>query len=92
MAKTEQNQPGCHPSMYQIKVKGKVAITCSDWLNGLSELVEVEPGGSHVTTLTGIIPDQAALRGILSRIWNLNMTILSVQRMDCEQKVKGDEK
>jgi hypothetical protein len=36
--------------------------------------------GLWVTTLTGTLPDQAALRGLLSRIWDLNLTLIAVKR------------
>lgn len=37
--------------------------------------------GDHetVTDLTGTLPDQSALQGVLNRIWNLNLTVLSVR-------------
>jgi hypothetical protein len=31
-----------------------------------------------VTDLTGTLPDQSALQGVLKRIWNLNLSVLSV--------------
>jgi hypothetical protein len=36
--------------------------------------------GSPITTLAGPIADQATLRGVLNRIWDLNLTLLSVTR------------
>jgi len=38
--------------------------------------------GSPVTTLTGAVVDQAALRGTLEKIWNLSLTLISVTRIE----------
>jgi hypothetical protein len=67
------------PITYQIQVRGRVEEDWSDWLSGMTVAFE---GG--VTTLTGPVADQAALRGILSRIWDLNLTVLSVTRGDVQ--------
>ena len=51
---------------YQIKVQGGLDEGWSDWFSGMTVTFE-----SGITTLTGAVTDQAALRGILSRIWDL---------------------
>ena len=68
--------------VYQIKVQGRLAENWSAWFNGLSMACE-EAGetAAPVTTLTGVVADQAALRGVLTRIWNLNLTLISVVRL-----------
>ncbi len=63
------------PTTYQIQVQGKLNQDWSDWFRGMTVAFE---GG--VTTLAGPVADQAALRGILNRIWDLNLTVLSVTR------------
>lgn len=60
---------------YQIQVQGRLDEDWSDWFSGMTVTFE-----SGVTTLTGPVADQAALRGILTRIWDLNLTLLSVTR------------
>jgi hypothetical protein len=64
-------------AVYQIRVQGKLDDRWSDWFSGLSVLVGDVPGHPPVTILTGPA-DQAALRGILNKIWDLNLTLLSV--------------
>jgi hypothetical protein len=59
--------------IYEIKVKGELNEQWADWFNGLSIFSEGE-----TTTLTGFIPDQAKLRGILAKIWDLNLAVISV--------------
>jgi len=72
---------------YQIKVQGCIDPSWSDWFNGMDVLLETGRDGSCVTTFTGSIEDQAALRGIMNHLWDLNLTILSVIQLEpqCEQ-------
>jgi hypothetical protein len=63
-------------AVYQIKVQGKLDEKWSDWFNGMTVTLE-----SDITTLTGAVVDQAALRGILDKIWDLNLTLISVNRI-----------
>ena len=63
------------PMSYQIRVQGRLDEDWSDWLDKMTIVYD-----SGVTTLTGPVADQAALRGILTRIWDLNLTLLSVTR------------
>ena len=67
------------PAMYRIKVRGRLDERWSDWFNGMT--ITPERG---ITTLTGAL-DQAKLRGILSKIWDLNLTVVSVTQMESEK-------
>ena len=60
---------------YQIMVRGRLDESWSEWLDGMTMAFE-----HGVTTLTGPVADQSALRGILSKIWDLNLTLISVTR------------
>lgn len=62
------------PQYYEIKVKGHLDPSWSEWFAGLT-LTHQE---GDVTLLTGPLPDQAALHGLLERIRDLNLTLLSV--------------
>ena len=64
--------------VYQIKVWGKLDERWSDWFNGLTVLAESE--NPPITTLIGP-SDQAGLRGILNKLWDLNLTLISVNRV-----------
>ncbi len=67
------------PATYQIKIEGKLDQSWSDWFSGLTITVE---GQSPVsTTITGAV-DQSTLRGILTKIWDLNLMLISVTRLD----------
>ena len=67
---------------YQIKVQGRLDEGWSDWFSGMTVTFENEGDDAPITTLTGAVTDQAALRGILPRIWDLNLTLISVNRIE----------
>ncbi len=67
------------PATYQIKIEGKLDQSWSDWFSGLT--ITVEGSSPASTTITGAV-DQSTLRGILTKIWDLNLTLISVTRLD----------
>jgi hypothetical protein len=62
--------------LFEIHVKGQLDKSWSDWLGGLD--LELENNGEMI--LTGHIDDQAALMGILNKLYNLNLTIVSFRK------------
>ena len=64
---------------YQIKVLGCIDGSWSNWFDGLTLDTEHAPDGSTITTLTGYITDQSALRGVLVKLWDLNLPLISVR-------------
>lgn len=74
--------------VYQIKVQGRLAEDWSAWFNGLSVACEnTGEAAAPVTTLTGVMADQASLRGVLTRLWNLNLTLISIVRLEKPQTI-----
>jgi hypothetical protein len=63
---------------YKIMVKGHLKENWAEWLNGMAIHIENVSNGSTHTIITVQVPDQAALRGILNKLWDLNLTLLSV--------------
>ena len=61
---------------YEIHVKGHLDNSWSDWLGGL----EVELLNNGEMILSGHIEDQAALMGILNKLYNLNLAVLSLSK------------
>ena len=59
---------------YEIRVQGILDERWSAWFDGL----EVRSEGDDVTLVTGRVPDQAALHGLLTRINDLGLTLISV--------------
>jgi hypothetical protein len=72
------------PATYQIKVPGHLGESWSDWAGGMTITVDCEGDGLPVTTLTGTV-DQAALQGLLRRLYSLGLPLLSVNRVDAEE-------
>jgi len=66
------------PEYYEIKIKSHLDPRWSDWFAGL-KLTQL---GEDETLLCGWLPDQAALHGLLERIRDLNLTLLSVNSGD----------
>lgn len=62
------------PEFYEIRVKGHFDPPWSDWFSGL-ELTQLD---GDETLLSGLLPDQTALHGLLKRIRDLNLTLISV--------------
>ena len=75
--------PG-QPKTYQIKAQGQLDESWSDWFDQMTVTVECNADGAPITILTGQVIDQAALHGILRRINDLNLPLLSVTQIDVD--------
>lgn len=73
------------PATYQIKVAGYLDQKWSDWFNGMEISHALEGDNTPITTLTGPVTDQPSLRGILSKIWDLNLVLISLFRISGPQ-------
>ncbi|HEX2909488.1 MAG TPA: hypothetical protein VH186_01675 [Chloroflexia bacterium] len=67
------NEPN-QPVIYQIRLKGHLSSLWRDWFDGLT--ITLEDNGD--TLLTGPVVDQAALHGLLKRVRDLGMPLLSI--------------
>jgi hypothetical protein len=81
------------PATYQIKVPGHLGESWSDWAGGMAITVESEGDGlpigdRPVTTLTGTL-DQAALHGLLRRLYSLGLPLISVICAECGLYLSG---
>jgi hypothetical protein len=79
------SSPASEPATYRIEVLGQLG---DRWLPCFSGLAATCDG--EITTLTGLVADQAALRGLLCWLWNLNMTLLTVTRIESAPQDTGE--
>ncbi len=71
------------PAFYQIKVKGCLGNQWSDWFEGMT--ISYKNG---VTTISGKVVDQAALHGLLIRIRDLGLQLVSVNHIESNHQDK----
>ena len=83
-ARTDQDEP----KVYQFRIKGHLGRQWTDWFGGLT--VTLEDDGD--TLLTGPVVDQAALHGLIKKVRDLGMPLLSVNRVEPGQADAPDIK
>ena len=79
--------PG-QPLVYQIRIKGHLGRQWTDWFGGLT--LTLEDNGE--TLLTGPVVDQAALHGLLRKVRDLGVPLLSISRVEPGQDEVPDVK
>ncbi len=67
---------------YMIRIKNHIDINWERWFEGM-RITHKDDG---VTILSGYVVDQAALIGLLEKIHSLNLTLISVQKFDTENR------
>jgi hypothetical protein len=72
-------------AIYRIIVKGILDPSWSDWFDGFSISSQADR-----TFLNGIVPDQSALHGILGKINDLGLSIISVTKLTTNVKKRGN--
>ena len=71
---TDQSEP----PTYEIRISGHLGPRWADWFEGLT----ITPEDNGDTLLTGPVVDQAALHGLLRRVRDLGLPLLSVVRLE----------
>jgi hypothetical protein len=71
----------CGPLAYQIRLKGQLDSEWIEWFGGLS--ITQEDNGT--TLLSGLAIDQAALHGLLKKVRDLGLTLLSINPIEPDQ-------
>jgi hypothetical protein len=74
---TEPDQP----TIYRIRIRGHLGSRWNDWFEPMS----MRPEANGDTILTGPIVDQAALHGVLTRVRDLGLPLVSVTRVDADE-------
>ncbi len=87
----ERHRPKTDPSqpmVYQIRIQGHLGRQWTEWFEGLT--ITLDDNGE--TLLTGPVVDQAALHGLLRKVRDLGMPLLSVIRLEKGGQVYLDRK
>jgi hypothetical protein len=74
------NEPRTNPKQgkeYEIHLKGTLSDQWTDWFDGMD--IRYDEEGN--TILTGLVVDQAALHGLLDKVRDMGMTLLSVTQL-----------
>jgi len=72
---------------YSIQIEGEIPRDWSDWFDGFE--IVTNPGKTNQTIMVGEVRDQAQLRSILERIWDLNLKIIHLNRFQGVPNQKG---
>jgi len=78
------------PATYQIRVKGYLDSSWSDRLGGMEIRANDQAEGAPETILAGWLPDQAALSGVLNALYDLHLSLRSVELIRLEEVPEGD--
>jgi hypothetical protein len=72
------------PGRYEIKVPGRLDEDWAEWFEAMT--ITAEGGGDEptISTLCGVVDDEAALQGLLDRLYSLGLRLLSVVRLEAE--------
>ena len=76
--KTNSKSDFDQPTVYQIRVKGRLNHDWSDWFEGM----KIAPDEDGNTLLSGLVIDDAALHGLLKRVRDSGLRLLSVNRVE----------
>jgi hypothetical protein len=66
---------------YEIRIGGHLSQRWTDWFEGMEITKAFDQNGFPITNLTGTIVDQSALHGILAKIRDIGIPIISVNRI-----------
>ncbi len=69
------------PVHYTIKVQGEVDERLVNWFGPVEIACQTETGAQAVTTLSGLVADQAALVGLIRHLHGLGIVLLSMERV-----------
>jgi hypothetical protein len=70
--------------IYQIRVQGQISERWAPWFEEMAVRIDQDAGAASTTMLSGPVVDQAALFGLLHKLYNLGLPLLSVRRIEPE--------
>jgi hypothetical protein len=74
---TSGTSPATGPARYEIRIAGTLDPRWAAWLDGM----DLTPVGDGFTLVHGVVADQAALHGLLARLRDLGLPLISVTRL-----------
>lgn len=74
-------------ALYQIRIKGHLDQRWSTWFDGMT----LTHDSNGETILSGLVVDQAALHSLLIKVHTLNLTLISVVRIEADAPAEGQE-
>ena len=69
-------------TIYRISVSGRFDKRWEDWFYEMQITTELDKAGNPITIFTGQVIDQVALRGLMTKLWDLNLELISVNRIE----------
>jgi hypothetical protein len=75
-------------TVYRIRVQGHLGTQWAEWFGGLA--ITLEENGD--TSITGPVPDQAALHGLLKKVRDLGMPLVALNRLEPDRAEKPGPK
>ena len=81
----DQHEAGC----YEIRLQGRLDQRWSAWFDGMTLTTSPDPAGA-VTILRGQVVDQAALHGLLARLRDIGLPLLSITRVEPDTNDRQD--
>lgn len=89
MSDNQQTQSKSNEAMmYQIRLKGHLGLQWTEWFEGMT--ITLEDNGD--TLITGPVADQSALHGLLKKIRDIGMNLLSIMSVESDQIDESDIK
>ena len=76
---------------YEIQVQGRLDASWSDWFDDVTITVETADDAPAITRLTGLVADQAALHGLLQKLYTLGLPLLLVERKEANENDQIDD-
>ncbi|MGD8464801.1 MAG: hypothetical protein PVI09_13125 [Anaerolineae bacterium] len=77
---SKQSEQDNTPAVYEIRVRGELDRSWQEWFEDMV-IAGTRSEGDPITSLIGPVADQSALRGIMTRLWDLNLVLESVVRV-----------
>ena len=70
------------PCWYEIRLQGRLDARWSTWFDGMTLTTETGTGDGVLTVLRGRVVDQAALHGLMARLRDVGLPLISVERVE----------